>query len=126
LTNFWQDLSVDLRKDRIYVPLEDMQRFRVSEWSLFSGDRSSRLGALVRFEAYRTRELFRDGWPLVVNAGYPGSVYFACVWLGGRTVLRMVREAGEKLLQERPTLKTHSFLRVLAEAGFERLLGLSR
>ncbi|MFM8654931.1 MAG: squalene/phytoene synthase family protein, partial [Verrucomicrobiota bacterium] len=37
LANFWQDVSVDLGKDRIYIPQVDLRRFDVPEADLFAG-----------------------------------------------------------------------------------------
>jgi hydroxysqualene synthase len=126
LANHWQDISVDLEKDRIYIPREDLDRFRISERSLFAGTASRVFGELVRFEVQRTRELFREGWPLVVKAGYPGNLYFLSVWLGGRAVLRMVRESGRTILARRPVLNANTFTRTLVGAGLDRLPFVTR
>lgn len=105
LTNFWQDVSVDLRRDRLYIPLEDLDRFRVGEKTLQDGPPPSAFCDLMRFEIDRTRGLFRRGRPLLASTGYPERLYFAGIWLGGRTVLRMVSDLNDRILRERPRLR---------------------
>ncbi|OGG54844.1 MAG: squalene synthase HpnC [Candidatus Handelsmanbacteria bacterium RIFCSPLOWO2_12_FULL_64_10] len=65
LTNFWQDIAIDLRKERIYLPQADMEQFGVSEEDLFLGHTTPAFVRLLRFEVARTRDLFHQGLPLV-------------------------------------------------------------
>ena len=122
LTNFWQDVSVDLKKDRVYLPLEDMESFHVSVGSLFAGRPVRSFNELILFEANRTRELFREGRPLIGHTGFPERFYFAGVWLGGRTVLRMVKDLGAKVLHRRPVLKKRRMARVWLKAAPAKFL----
>ncbi len=64
LANFWQDLSVDLKKDRIYIPDEDFKAFGYSEGDLSMGVVNEKFLSLMRFELSRTRALFEQGRPL--------------------------------------------------------------
>ncbi|MDD5306903.1 MAG: squalene synthase HpnC [Deltaproteobacteria bacterium] len=125
LTNFWQDISVDAKKSRIYLPDEDLERFKVPAAAILNRRGALGFGPLVRFEAARTKALFLEGRPLLARAGFPGTLYFSAVWLGGRAVLRMVREAGEQVLHRRPVLCARSFVRVAAGAGRDRLAVLA-
>ncbi len=121
LTNFWQDISVDAAKGRIYIPREDMRRFRVSEKAILSAVASLGLGALIRFEVDRTKELFRAGRPLLVHTGFIAALYLFPVWLGGRAVLRLVGKTGADIVTSRPTITAGSLARAITGAGCERL-----
>ena len=44
LINFWQDVAIDLRKDRIYLPQDEMARFGVSEAQIARRDARTRRG----------------------------------------------------------------------------------
>ncbi len=123
LTNHWQDISVDTHRNRIYIPREDLDRFRIHESTLLSGNPSRLFGDLMVFEANRTRELYRQGRRLLVEAGFPGNVYFTAVWMGGRAVLRMVRRSGKSIIHRRPALNAYIFARTLVGAGLSRLTG---
>ncbi len=69
LTNFWQDVSVDLKKDRIYIPLEDLQEFAYSEQDLLERKFDDRFRELMAFEVQRTAQLFVEGKPLISQVG---------------------------------------------------------
>ncbi|MBN2006929.1 MAG: phytoene/squalene synthase family protein, partial [Anaerolineae bacterium] len=59
LSNFWRDIAEDWERGRIYLPLEDMQRFGVAEAELSQGGVSPAFAALLRFEIARTEPYYR-------------------------------------------------------------------
>jgi phytoene synthase len=61
LTTILRDLKVDCDRGRIYVPLEDLARFRYSEKDLTAGTVNENFRELMRFEIDRARQLYRDG-----------------------------------------------------------------
>lgn len=122
LTNHWQDLSVDVARNRIYLPLEDLERFRVTEEQLLQGSVPQSFGDLVVFEAERTRGLYLRGSPLLRHAEPPANLYLAAVYIGGRAVLRMVRRSRREVLFRRPAIGLRSMARTLVEAGMSRLV----
>ncbi|MBI5526415.1 MAG: squalene synthase HpnC [Deltaproteobacteria bacterium] len=121
LANFWQDVSVDVRRGRLYLPLSDLERFAVRPEALLSGRPPPAFDDVVRFEVDRTRDLFRSGRPLVENTAFPEQLYFAGVWLGGRTVLRMVKDLGADVFFKRPSLGTGALALVWLRAAPEKL-----
>src|ERR1039458_2151474 len=50
LANFWQDVSADFAKGRIYLPLEDLRRFGVKEEDIRSGENTPAFCEMMRFE----------------------------------------------------------------------------
>ncbi|MEE9257045.1 MAG: presqualene diphosphate synthase HpnD, partial [bacterium] len=60
LTNILRDLWADAEDGRIYLPLDDLSRFGVTEESILEGERSEALVELLRFEAARAQELFEE------------------------------------------------------------------
>lgn len=67
LTNFLRDIGEDYReRGRIYLPLEDMERFGVSEDDIRRGLVTENIVALLRFEIARTREIYEHA-----DAGIP-------------------------------------------------------
>jgi squalene synthase HpnC len=69
LVEFWQDLGEDAANDRVYVPLEDIERFGYSVERLLAGENDDRFGQLMRFEAARTRALLVQGRELARSIG---------------------------------------------------------
>src|ERR1700688_4780398 len=65
LANFWQDVTVDFAKGRIYAPLEDLRRFGVSEEVLGAAENSAAFREMLKFEVSRAREWFAQGLPLI-------------------------------------------------------------
>jgi squalene synthase HpnC len=64
LANFWQDVSVDAKKGRVYVPLDDLARFGVSEDDLLRGRDDEPVRALLAFEVERARTHLVEGLAL--------------------------------------------------------------
>jgi phytoene synthase len=60
LVNILRDVGEDARRGRIYLPLEDMQRFGVTAADLLQAHYADGFEALMHFEAGRARELYRD------------------------------------------------------------------
>jgi len=111
LANFWQDVSVDYEKDRIYLPLEDLRRFAVTENDIAQKDNSRAFRDMMRFEVQRAREWFSRGLPLAgvstrtlveaVGARGVAGRYTACVklrlctcWLSSVTITVTVYSPG--------------------------------
>ncbi len=113
LTNFWQDLTVDLANGRCYLPLEDLQRFRYTAEDLQAKVPDDRFRALLRFEIERTRELFQAGRPLVRETVPALRFELALTWHGGHRVLRLIERAASAVLTRRPYLRPHDKLSVL-------------
>jgi phytoene synthase len=57
-TNILRDVGEDARRDRIYLPTEDLNRFGVSGNDLLAGNHSRNFAALMKFESERAREYF--------------------------------------------------------------------
>lgn len=93
LANFWQDVAVDLQKDRIYLPQDEMALFGVTESDLFAGEYSDAVRQLMAFQVDRTQKIFDRGRPLcstVPNARL--RLELKCTWLGGTTILQKIRD----------------------------------
>ena len=102
LANFWQDVSVDLTRGRVYLPLEDMQRFGCGEDQLAGGEADDAFRRLMRFEVERARGLFAAGRALenLVDRGARTDVRL--FRLGGEAVLDAIAAAGYDVLSARP------------------------
>lgn len=68
LTNFLRDVAEDARRGRIYLPLEDLDRFSITEGEILEGRMSERFANLARFQIERARSLYTvadQGIPLL-------------------------------------------------------------
>ncbi len=60
LTNILRDVGEDAQRDRIYLPLEDLQAFDYTEQDLFNGVVDERWKALMRFQIERARDYYHQ------------------------------------------------------------------
>jgi phytoene synthase len=59
LTNFIRDVGEDLRRGRVYLPLEDLHAFGLQVEELYAGCLDERVRRLLAFQVRRTREIYR-------------------------------------------------------------------
>ncbi len=116
LTNFWQDVAIDLARDRIYLPLEDLQRFGYSLEDLRAERVDDRWRSLLAFEIARTRELFDQGKPLTERVVPNLRRQLRLTWLGGTTILTKIEAVGYDVFRRRPALSRWDFLRLYLRA----------
>jgi len=112
LANFWQDVAVDLEKDRIYLPREERERFGVTERDLFAGRATEGLRRLVLFQVERTRTVFAPGFELVAGTRGRLGLWLRMVWAGGHRVLDRIERQGGDTLSRRPALGALDWLAV--------------
>jgi squalene synthase HpnC len=103
LANHWQDVAVDLSKDRIYIPLELSRGSGVSEDDLRSGRMTESFRALMTELVARTRELFGRGRPLCDAVGRDLRFELRLTWLGGSSILDGIEAAGFDVFRRRPS-----------------------
>jgi phytoene synthase len=63
VTNILRDVREDWERGRLYLPLDDMDHFGISEQDLTTGQVTSRWRAFMRFQIQRVRQLFADSFP---------------------------------------------------------------
>jgi squalene synthase HpnC len=120
LTNFLQDVGVDLTKDRIYLPQEDLIHFGVAESTLYAREPTPEFRDLMRFEVARARALYERGRPLIDKVGRDLGFELAMIWNGGMTVLEKIEAVGYDVFNRRPTLKAPDKARMVARAATQR------
>ncbi|MEK9144326.1 MAG: squalene synthase HpnC [Elusimicrobiota bacterium] len=116
LANFLQDLSVDLKKDRIYIPEEDFREFGYGEADMRMGVVNERFRSLMKFQWKRVRGLFDEGLPLAARLSWPLSWEIRLTWLGGVDILRKIHLAGYDTLHQRPALSKWDWARLILKA----------
>ena len=120
LASFWQDVSLDLKKDRIYIPDEDFKRFGYGEADLRMGVVNERYRDLMKHQWKRTRSLFEAGRALPSKLKFPLSWETRLAWLGGIEVLLGIQRRGFDTLHKRPALTRWGWARLLLASVFTR------
>ena len=113
LANFWQDVARDFAMGRIYIPLEDMERFGYSEDELSRGTVTDEFRSLMAFEVERARDLFHRGLRLVDTLDGRLKLDVALFSLGGTKVLDAIERQGYDVLSRRPEVSKATKLRLM-------------
>lgn len=104
LANFWQDVRRDLEKGRLYLPLEDLERFGVAESDILARRPTGPFRLLMQFEVERAREYFRRGAALEPLVDRRVRLDVRLFRLGGEAVLDAIARRGYDTLSSRPTV----------------------
>jgi squalene synthase HpnC len=113
LANFWQDVTVDLKKDRIYIPLDVMTRHGYTEGELFAHRFTPAFREVMREIVAKARELFQAGLPLVGMVNRRLALDLDLFSRGGMRVLDKIERQGFDVLAARPAISKVERVRLL-------------
>lgn len=122
LANFWQDVTADYAKGRIYLPLEDLRQFEVSPEDIAQRRSTSQFLKLMRFEVERAREWFARGFPLVKKVNKELAIDLELFSRGGQEILNAIERQGFDVLRSRPAISKPRKLWLVARAALGKLL----
>src|SRR5688572_1829803 len=117
LINFLQDVAIDYRKDRIYVPQDDLLRFGVSEDDIARGESGPRWQALMAFEIERSRKLLFSGAPLGRTLTGRLGLELRLIVAGGARILQKIERVQGDVFRRRPVLRAHDWLLMLLKTA---------
>jgi squalene synthase HpnC len=124
LANFWQDVTVDWEKGRVYIPLEVLDRHGSSVEEIGARRATPGFVAAMREVVDRARALFLDGLPLSGMVDRRLAVDIELFSRGGMRVLDKIAAQGYDVLSRRPAIsKTERvwiLLGTLARAALAR------
>jgi phytoene synthase len=104
LTNIIRDVGEDARRGRIYLPIEDLQRFEVPARDILEGRYSEPFRALLAFQAERAEKFYDQAFahlPAVDRKTQRPGLVMAAIY---RTLLREIAADGFKVLDRRTSL----------------------
>ena len=117
LTEHWQDVAEDYQMDRVYLPMEDLDRFNCSVDVIARRQPTREFRTLMEFEVDRAWGLFDRGATLVRTLPGVRGMAIAAFIEGGRAALAAIREADYDVLTRSPRpqarAKARAALRVL-------------
>ncbi len=124
LANFWQDVTVDQEKDRVYLPLDLLARHNYTVEELFAHKFDDRFRDLMREAVHGTRELFIKGLPLIGMVDRRLAVDLDLFSRGGMRILEKISQQNYDVLSRRPSVSKVERVRLLAgtlvRAAFKR------
>ena len=116
LANFWQDVTVDLEKDRVYIPLEALQRHGSSVEEIATRRATPEFRAAMREVVDRAQALFEEGLPLAQKVDRRLSLDLELFSRGGMRVLEKIRRRGYDVPSGRPAISRGERVRLLVGA----------
>ena len=122
LANFWQDVSIDWQKGRIYLPLEDMRLFGVSEREIAERRPTPEFLKLIKFEVERARDWFERGLSLVGRVARELAVDIELFNRGGQEILGAIERQGYDVLRRRPVISKPRKLWLVMRAGINQVI----
>ena len=122
LANFWQDVSVDYAIGRIYLPIESLRRFGVSEDDIASNRNTQAFREMMKFEVERARQWFHRGLMLVEKVDRELAIDLELFSRGGQEILNSIERQKFAVLGQRPAISKPRKLALVARAALGKLL----
>jgi squalene synthase HpnC len=113
LINFLQDVAIDLHKERIYIPLEDLNRYAISPAALDHASARPRWRSLMKFEVDRARALMLSGAPLALRLKGRIGFELRMVVQGGLRILDAIEAAEYDVFLHRPKLTRRDYIGIV-------------
>ena len=104
LANFWQDVIVDLDKDRVYLPLDVLARHGYPVEDLFARKFDERFQGAMKESIEVARELFVKGLPLAGQVDRRLAIDLELFSRGGLKILEKIERQDYNVLRVRPSI----------------------
>ncbi|MBI5429059.1 MAG: squalene synthase HpnC [Nitrosomonadales bacterium] len=117
LINFWQDVAKDYAIGRIYLPLDELAQYGVSEEQIALGITDDAWRKLMKFQVDRARAMMLSGKPLgTILTGRIG-LEMRMIIAGGLRILDKLENAQYDMFRHRPVLKPFDWVIMLAKSA---------
>ena len=112
LANFWQDVAIDWQKDRVYIPLQQLQHYGLDESYIAnryanrptSATQDAQWQQLMQAQVSYARELLHNGKPLAKRLPGRIGLELRMILLGGLRILERLDQVHYNVFTARPTL----------------------
>jgi phytoene synthase len=117
LINFWQDVAKDYAIGRIYLPLDELAQYGVSEEQIAQGVSDEAWRKLMQFQVDRARAMMLSGAPLgTILTGRIG-LEMRMIIAGGLRILSKLERAQYDMFRYRPVLRPFDWVIMLAKSA---------
>ncbi len=113
LVNFWQDVAIDWRKNRVYLPQENMALHGVDEEAIATARTDFAWRALMKAQVDQARHYLQTGRPLARRLPGRIGLELGMIVQGGLRVLERLEQLHYDIYNQRPTLATQDWLLIL-------------
>lgn len=116
LTNFYQDVSLDIKKNRIYIPIDDIARFGVKLNQFELKQNNTNFEQLLKHQVNRTKDYFAIGKKLLPRLPRKLEKQIKATILSGEKILEKIEQINFNVLNNRPKLSKIDYINVLLKA----------
>lgn len=120
LTNFYQDVSIDILKRRIYIPVDEMKSYGVDENVFELKKNNTNFKMLLMHQVERASGLFLEGWKLIPFLPNNLKKQIIMTILGGEEILKKIKIIEYNVLEVRPELRKFDFIKIFFKANFKK------
>ena len=118
LINFLQDVAVDYKKGRIYLPQDEMARFGISERQIAEGRADALWQQFMKTQIERARRMLQAGAPLGRALKGRLGLEMRLIILGGDRILAQLHDSRGDMFGHRPRLGARDAVSILWRALF--------
>lgn len=119
LTNFWQDLSIDLKNGRVYIPQQYLNKYELTNEDLLKGTKNQASKACILELIEATNSLYRQGEKLpTLLKNFLFKLQIKATINGGKAVLNLCQDTIDDIFFSRPKLKSRNVLHLLIKSLF--------
>ena len=118
LINFWQDVAIDFRKDRIYFPQDEMAQHGITEAQIAYAQSNGPWREFMSFQLQRTRQFLQSGAPLGRELKGRLGLEMRMIIAGGDRILSKIAGVNYDVFRRRPVLKPYDWALMLAKSAF--------
>lgn len=123
LANFWQDVTVDLQKDRVYIPLEVMRAHGYTVEQLFAREFTPAFRRVMVEICAVTSTFFETGLPLAGQVDRRLAIDLELFSRGGMHILKKISAQDYDVLASRPVVTKMERVQLLVGAILRRSFG---
>jgi len=117
LANFWQDLSVDMKNGRAFIPIKILDKYNINIKNKYKKDSNDNLFNCLNELYLQTEKYLRDGYKLIDYLdNYRLKLEIKASALGGLEILKKCRNLGTDIINTRPKLSKLDFMRIFIKA----------
>ncbi|MFZ1289449.1 MAG: squalene synthase HpnC [Melioribacteraceae bacterium] len=112
LTNFYQDVSIDFQKGRIYIPQNEMYDFSIDENDIKNSTNKIKFAELMEFQVNRTKKMFLEGRKILNFLPFRLRLQILVTIKGGEEILNKIKKLNYDVINQRPKLNKIDFINI--------------
>lgn len=112
LVNFYQDVSRDIKINRIYIPQELLKKFDIDEGNYLNGKPGEGFNELLEEILIESENMLKDGQILLSYLPFRLRIEIGFTIAGGLEIIKKIRNIGYQVYRIRPVLTKIDYLRL--------------